>query len=121
MKPAPIIGLIGIVAIFVAWSYLRPALTPEASIRALLLAQTPVGSSMDEVRAFAQKRGWIGPAPQLQSYMIFRPRTSGVEVTSFSGRLWRDPFPYRTIVGAGWEFDSSNRLYDIRVTRFEFN
>jgi hypothetical protein len=121
MKRSLIIGLIGIVIILAVWFDLRPALTPTASIRASLLAQTPIGSSMDEVRAFAQKQQWIGPTPQLQSYTIYRSGTSSIDVTALNGRLWHDPFPYRTVVGAAWEFDSSNRLYDIHVTRIGFD
>jgi hypothetical protein len=118
MKRPLIIGIAGIAIVIAAWCYLRPVLKSEASIRASLLAQTPVGSSMDEVRALAEKHGWIGPAVRTDSYMAFYPHTTGVNITAFAGCLWHDPFPCRTRVVATWEFDDSHRLYDIRVHRF---
>jgi hypothetical protein len=123
IKRSLIVGLVGTAIIIAVSFYLRPAFIPETSIRASLLAQTPIGSSMDEVRAFAQKQGWIDSTPRLDSYMIFPPGTRGVEVTAFSGLLWRDPFPYRTQVQATWQFDfnNSNRLYDICVNRRTFD
>jgi len=120
MKRPLIIAIAGIAVVIAAWFYLRPALMSEASIRASLLAQMPVGSSMDEVRALAQKQGWVESLSRIDSYMIFPPGTSGMTVTAFSGRLWHDPFPYRTEVGATWQFDASNRLYDIQISRYGF-
>jgi len=120
MKRPLIIGLAGIVLIGAAWFHLRPAFMSEASIRASLLAEMPIGSSMAAVRALAEKRGWIEPGVKLDGYMIFPAGTSGVDVTAFSGRLRPDPFPYRTEVGATWQFDPSNRLFDIHVSRYGF-
>jgi hypothetical protein len=120
MKRPLIIGISGIAIIIVAWVYLRPAWMSEASIRASLLGQTPVGSNMDEVRALAEKRGWTEPTAQLDSYMHFPVGSTGVVVTAFGGRLWHDPFPYRTEVRAIWEFNESRRLYDIVVHRYGF-
>lgn len=114
-----IIGITGITIIIVAWFCFRPALRSETSIQASLLMQTPLGSNMDEVRAFAQKQGWIGPAPRIDSYMIFPSHSSGVAVTAFGGLVWHDPFPYRTLVAATWEFDPSNKLYNVRVWRYK--
>ena len=120
MKRPLIICVVGIGVIIVAWFYLRPALRSEASIHELLLAQTPIGTSMDKVRASAQKQGWIESDVKMDSYMIFPPGSTGIVVTSFGGHLWHDPFPYQTEVGATWEFDESNRLYDITVHRYRF-
>lgn len=120
MKRPLIISIVGFAIIIVAWLYFRPAWMSEASVRASLLAQMPVGSSLDKVRAFAQKRGWVEPAAQLDSYVIFPAGTSGLTVTAFSGHLWQDPFPYRTEVGAIWQFDPSNRLYDVHVSRYRY-
>jgi len=112
--------LVGSFFIGAAWFYLRPAFRSEASIRTSLLAEMPVGSSMTEVRALAEKRGWIEPGVKFDSYTIVSTGTTGVSVTAFSGRLRPDPFPYRTEVGATWQFDQSNRLFDIRVSRYGF-
>jgi len=118
MKRPLIMVLVGIAVIIPAWFYLRPAFMSEASIRASLLAQMPIGSSMEQVRAVAQKQGWIESTARLDSYMIFPPGSPGLTVTAFSGRLRHDPLPYRTEVGATWQFDPSNRLYDIQVRRY---
>jgi hypothetical protein len=86
-------------------------------IQASLLAQTPIGSSMDQVRTFAEKQGWLTPPVRLDSYMTFGPGNNGTETTAFAGRVQVDPFPYRTVVIATWEFDASNRLFQIQVRR----
>lgn len=117
MKRTLIVAAILIVIAFGAWIYLRPALTPVAEIRTSLLAQTPVGSSMEDVRVFAQKQGWIGSTPQMEEYGIPRHNLPEVHVTGFPGWMPHDPFPYRSAVFIRWQFDSSNRLFDIRVTR----
>lgn len=117
MKRTLIVVAILIVIALGAWIYLRPALTPVAEIRTSLLAQTPVGSSMEEVRAFAQKHGWIGSTPLMEEYSIIRHQLPEVQVTGFPGWMPHDPFPYRSSVHIRWQFDSSNRLYDINVTR----
>ena len=119
MKRMPAIGISGIVVVIIAWLYLRPALMSEATIRASLLAQTQLGSSMDDVRALAEKNGWIEPGVKLTSYEAFGTGT-GIVVNAFSGRLKHDPFPYRTEVGATWEFDPSNHLVNINVNRYGF-
>jgi len=117
MKRTLIIAVILLLIAFAAWDRFRPQLTPVATIRTSLLSQTPVGTGMDEVRAFAQKRGWIGPTPQMEEYAIIRHKLPEVQVTGFPGWMPHDPFPYRSRVFIRWQFDPSNRLYDIRVTR----
>jgi hypothetical protein len=112
------IGASGAIILVVAWLYLRPALMSEAGVRASLLAETPLGSSMDEVRVLAEKQGWIEPGVRLEGYETFATGT-GMVVNAFSGRLRNDPFPYRTAVSATWEFDLSNRLVNISVVRHE--
>jgi hypothetical protein len=117
MKRVLIIGIAVIFAVVSTRLYLRSARESEANIRASLLAQTPVGTSYDLVRSLAETNGWIGPAVYLNSYMVFPPGTNGIVVTSFGGRVRQDPFPYHTVVLATWEFDQSNRLFDIIVHR----
>jgi hypothetical protein len=112
------LSVAGSLVIFGAWLYLRPALRSEASIRAWLLSQTPLGSDLEGVRARAQSRGWIGPDVRFDSYIGFSTG-EGLETKAFSGRLWRDPFPYRTTVDATWEFDRSKHLVSVRVSRAE--
>jgi hypothetical protein len=117
MKRALTVVVILVVIASAAWIRFRPQLTPVASIRTSLLSQTPVGSSREDVRAFAQKQGWIGPTPQMEEYAIIQSHLPEVQVTGFSGWMPDDPFPYRSAVAIRWQFDSSNRLYDIHVTR----
>jgi hypothetical protein len=117
-KRLAVIGVSGVVVVLAAWIYLRPALMSESSVRASLLSQTPLGSSIEEVRILAERRGWIEPGAKLTSYMTFETGT-GTEVTTFAGRVRHDPFPYRTTVSATWEFDPSNRLVNISVLRHE--
>jgi hypothetical protein len=118
-----ILGGLGAILLAVAWVYFRPALTPEASVRASLLAETPLGTSMDAVRTSAERHGWVQPGAQLTGYMTFATSTgtvgTGTVVNAFSGRLRHDPFPYRTSLSATWEFDLSNRLVNISVVRHE--
>ena len=121
MKRTLIIAAILIGIIYAAWIHFRPQLTPVAGIRTSLLSQTPVGSSMEDVRAFAQKQGWIGPTPLMEDYEIFRHHLPSMHVTGFPGWMPHDPFPYRSAVFIRWQFDSSNLLYDIRVTRIPDN
>lgn len=110
MKRTLIVAIILMAVALGAWIYLRPALTPVAEIRTSLLAQTPVGSSMEDVRALAQKQGLIGSTPQMEEYSIIRHKLPEVHVTGFPGWMPHDPFPYHSSVFIRWQFDSSNRL-----------
>jgi hypothetical protein len=112
----------GVLIVVAAWLYLRPAWFSENSIRASLLKQTPLGSSIAEVRALAEKKHWLAPGAPVGDgiYWVGGPTTQGVEgAIILSGRLQHDPFPYRTQVGASWLFDSSNRLVAVYVLRHE--
>ena len=88
-----------------------PLRKSKMEIRAWLLGITPLGTSSNEVRTITTERGWY---------------TDGFETTL--PRPARDPFiggnvggyqglPWYTFVDAFWEFDSSNRLTDIRVRK----
>ncbi|HLX70280.1 MAG TPA: hypothetical protein VKV04_11700 [Verrucomicrobiae bacterium] len=111
MKHILIICIASIAITIAGGIYLRPAFTSVASAQASLLAQTPIGSNMEEVRNLAQKQGWIKPGAQ-----IFTNTLSGFPF-SLQGILWHDPYPYDTWVEVGWRFDRSNRLDNVLVFR----
>jgi hypothetical protein len=117
-KRSVVIAGSGVLVLCAAWLYLHPAWQSSASIRESLLQATPLGSSMAEVRSFAERKGWIQPNARLHSYMAFITGT-GMDVSAFSGELRHDPFPYRTSVGTTWEFNRSNQLVTILVLRHE--
>ena len=121
-KRFAILSSAGALVILLGWLYLGPALFSENSIRASLLKQTPMGSSMVDVRALAEKNHWLTPGagPGHSIYWISGPSVQGVEGANIlCGRLRRDPFPYRTELEAAWLFDSGNRLVAITVIRHE--
>jgi hypothetical protein len=117
MRRPLIIVLSGVAIAIVALMYVGPAFKSEASIKASLLAQMPVGSSVDEVRELAQKHGLEFSPANPNSFIVFLPGTTGVLVSAYSGLVSHDPFPYRSVVQATWMFDESNRLVEIIVHR----
>jgi len=116
-KRLKIIAASGIVIFTIAaWCYVHSVLRPEASIRASLLELAPLGTDKAEVRALAEKRGWVYPDSKEQSYI--RIKASGdCPVTVVGGILGRYPFPCRIVVVANWEFDASNHLVDVVVIK----
>ena len=98
-KRSAVVAASGALVLLAAWFYLRPAWESETGIRNALLKVTPLGTSMREVRSFAESRGWVQPDVRVDSYMAFNTG-AGVDVSAFSGRLRHDPFPYRTAVAS---------------------
>ena len=95
-----------------------PLWRSESSIRAYLLRQTPLGSSIQEVRAFLERRGWLDRSYSGDTGYYFQPvgqpaRTVGV--SSLTGDLGQYGFPLRVSVTAFWGFDANDRLIDIWV------
>ena len=117
MKRPLTIGILTVAIVVIAWALLGPARKSEAGIQKSLLAQTPIGSQMIQVRMLAEKKGWVGPVVTMNGYMVFPPGRKGVDIIAFSGQVEQDPFPYRTRVMATWEFDRNNRLVRIQVHR----
>ena len=85
-----------------------PLRRSEAGVSAWLAKRTPIGSSSETVRNVAQGRGWYNANLQGSD-----GRTSGPYIRGELGRYWSMPF--YTYVTVFWEFDSSNRLANIRV------
>jgi hypothetical protein len=107
-------ALIGGIGVYVA----SPLHRSEASIRASLLRQTPLGSSSSEVRALLEQRGWLNRNYHGTTGYYYQPSTEPartVGVTSLSANLGDYGFPFRTNVSAFWGFDRDDRLIDIWV------
>lgn len=93
------------------WIAFSPLRRSDDGVRAWLLAKTPLGSSLAEVRPFLEQHGWNDerfqqtmPPPATKPFL-------GGKIGSYQG------FPWYTSVRAFWEFDSSNRLVNIRIER----
>ena len=106
-----IVGGIAVAVLVTAWMASNPLRRSDASVRAWLLTKTPLGSSRAEVRAVLEQQGWqearfhqTRPSPAADPFL-------GGEIGSYQG------FPWYTSVRALWEFDSSDRLVDIRIQR----
>jgi hypothetical protein len=75
---------------------------PSDAIRSYILKQTPVGSPMKEVEAWAKKNGWrFVPASEPESHIF----------------AFHFPSPPEglTMVSVDWTFDKDGRLIDVRV------
>jgi hypothetical protein len=88
-----------------------------SGIRDILLSQTPIGSSLADVRKLFERRGWL-----VQSYegnTGFLRLDAGVQndvvgVSSLQGKLG----DYGEVsISAFWGFDRNNLLIDIGVWR----
>jgi len=86
----------------------NPLRRPDAGVRAWLLNRMPLGSSSQEVRAYAEKQGWFNVNRQGSD-----GHTSGTYIRGELGRY--RSIRFYTYVTVFWEFDSSNRLAEIRI------
>jgi hypothetical protein len=73
-----------------------------------LLEKVPLGSTSEQVRAFAKTRGWFDPLRQRGDGACYGPYIRGELGRSWSGAV-------RIYVSAIWWFDSSNRLAGVRI------
>jgi hypothetical protein len=112
------IAVSGVVIIAIGvWFFSHSLLWSAANIRALLLRQTPLGTRSTDVRAFADKHGWL-----VRNYVwstgFLKLESSKpnqvIGVTSIEGNL--GDFLNMNVT-AYWKFDSSNRLIDIWVRK----
>ena len=79
----------------------------DASIRAALLRETPIGSTKDAARAAATSRGW-----QLRERSGSGP---SYDVVAYAGEYWGMPFEVSVTVT--WIFDGDEQLRDVRVKK----
>ncbi len=95
------------------------SLWSESKIRASLLKQTPLGSSLSEVRALVAKRGWLDQSYTGTNSGYYRQepgeRAYTVGVASICGQLGHYYHPFRTDVTAFWGFNADERLIDVWV------
>jgi hypothetical protein len=102
------IALVGFVTVRIASNPLRQS---DAELRGWLLAQTPLGSSSNEVRSFLERHGWYNDA-----YRTTLPRPA--RAPFIAGALGGyQGLPWHVSVSAFWELDSSNRLAGIKIQR----
>ena len=110
------ICLSGACVAVVLWFYPPSLMRSEVGIRNSLLKQTPLGSSFDQVRSFAERQGWR-PHGEWNGFQRQEagklPETVGVtSIEAEVGRYW---LPFCTTVTAFWGFDSEGRLIDVWV------
>jgi hypothetical protein len=99
---------IALVVIVGCGMFNNPLRQSEAGVRDWMLKQTPLGTTSQEVRSIAEHHGWFNPNLQGSD-----GHTSGPYLRGELGRYWSVPF--YTYVTVFWEFDSSNRLANIRI------
>jgi hypothetical protein len=129
-KRSLIIALSGvvIVAIIGVWVFSLSLLRSEASIRASLLKQTPLGTSSVEVRAFIDKQKWVVDKKQELDYWIYLSSNDRlwhqdsklrevIFTNSFNVHIGHYWLPLPVTVTAFWGLDTSNRLIDIWVVK----
>jgi hypothetical protein len=110
------------VLVAAGWLVMSPLRWSEASIRASLLKQTPLGSSSGQVRGFVMAQGWldrnyIGNRGFLKTEIgvpVVQERAVGA--TSIRGELGHyQSVPFQTYVTAFWGFDTNDQLIDVWV------
>jgi len=114
MRWLRIVLIVALVAIVAGISFCivsNPLRQSDAKLRAWLLAQTPLGSSSNEVRSVLEQRGWCTDGYRTTSP---RPAADPFMAGALGGY---QGFPWHVSVAAFWEFDPSNRLAGIRIQR----
>jgi hypothetical protein len=107
IKIAIVLGIIVLLGIFASNIALNPLRRSAPSIRQWLEKTTPLGSTLAEVEATATKRGWYDSNLQGSD-----GKTKG---TYLRGELGHYREIFTTSVTVFWEFDSSDRLVNIRI------
>ena len=117
------LGVAGVAIVAAALVVANPLRSSDSDIRVRLLAATPLGTPMGQVKQVIQQRGWVvreiseragypnGGHPEVV-VGAKHIRASLGDYTSFSLGL---PFPAN--VTAFWGFDEQARLVDVRVWR----
>ena len=93
---------------FVGCHALNPLRRSDLLVRRWLEKTTPLGSSLAEVQATATRHGWYDARAQGSD-----GHTTGTYIRGELGDY--QGLPFRTYVTVYWEFDTSNRLADIRI------
>jgi hypothetical protein len=101
------VAVVAFVAVVVVRIATNPVRRSNAEIRKWALTKTPRGTKSNEVWSVAYRQGW-----ELISPTKVNPQTNIVgKLGSYQG------FPFYTYVYGSWDFDASNSLENIRISR----
>jgi hypothetical protein len=103
-----LLALAAALALTMAVNSRDPLRRSDAALRMWLLEKAPLGSTPEQVRAFAKTQGWFDPFRQRGDGACYGPYIRGE-----LGRYWSGAV--RIYVSAIWWFDSSNRLAGVRI------
>ena len=103
-----IIGIILLIAALVGCAAFNPLRRSEPSIRHWLEKTTPLGGTIDQIRAIAIQHGWYNANSQGSDGYTTGTYIRG-ELGDYQG------IPFVTSVTVFWEFDANNRLSNIRI------
>ena len=94
----------------------------EDAIRKQLLRETPIGTSIDQVRLYADMRGWRDPNHDENRGFLKqdhwpdgRPRNTDIGEKSVRGDLGDYGLIFRTNVAVYWGFNADGKLIEIWV------
>jgi hypothetical protein len=112
-RVAALLSVVIIVALVIA-TMANPLRKADTEVIAWLLAQTPPGSSLNEVRTFLDQRGWNEPG-----YHETKPPVAAEPFLGGTIGSYHDlrNFPWITFVQAFWEFDGEGQLINIKIHR----
>ena len=99
-----------IIASLVRHAASNPLRGSPAQIRAFVQLQTPLGASLADVSERVKKEKWDSPRAQ----EMFS-ETKGSSIQGMIGEY--QGFPFVTWVFVSWEFDSTSKLREIRVSK----
>ena len=105
-----IIAIVFVAAVVAAVSVriaTNPVRRSDPEIRKWLLTKTPRGTKSNEVWSVAYRQGWELISPT----KVNAPTNIVGKLGGYQG------FPFYTFVYGIWDFDASNNLEDIRISR----
>jgi len=103
-----------LVGMFAAKVMLNPLRRSEVGLQKWLLAQTPLGSTREEVLRVAVRRGWI-VHPEYRGRFINR----SIPVGGFGAELGTYIGVSNTKVDAYWRFSVTDKLVEIYVNKWK--
>lgn len=107
-------------AILIAVAYYcrtHTVLASEAVLQSGLQAKIPMGSTKAEVLAYADKAGWSNPSSSEGRFWRVRAGMDSMPNNTLSWEMGHYSIRQHIIILAEFEFDQSNRLYEISVTK----
>lgn len=108
----------GVILIAIAQFYrTRTVLASEAVLQSRLQVAFPMGSTKAQVQAYANQEGWSNFVSSEGVFERIGPAKDFIPNNTLGWEMGRYSIRQNTKVLAEFEFDQSNRLYDIRVTK----